>query len=91
MTAAEQALVKQIVAGYLGTWPEASRAKIMTAFNDTDPSDVRFAWSGPDVREAPHYWRIVSPVLVVEYWNGRAGANHAHAVVRTRHGEFPNG
>ena len=89
MTEAERTLVKAIVRGYLGTWSEAAGKSIMKELENGDPENIRFAWSGSERRDAPHYWRITSPVLVVEYWNGRADANHAHAVLRTLHGEFP--
>ncbi|MCH2161623.1 MAG: DUF3500 domain-containing protein [Phycisphaerales bacterium] len=91
MTDSEKALVSAIVEGYLGTWPESAREKLIESFRTADRSKIRFAWSGVERRDAPHYWRIVSPGLVIEYWNGQLGVNHVHVVVRTRHGEFPGG
>jgi hypothetical protein len=89
MNETQRALVQSIVDGYLGTWPEDARKGIAERFAAADPTTVRFATAGPDKREQPHYWRITSPVLIIEYFNGRAGANHAHVVLRTLHGEFP--
>jgi hypothetical protein len=85
----QRALLQSIVDGYLGTWPEEANAHLAAKFKNADPSSVRFATAGPALRGAPHYWRITSPVLILEYSNGRNGANHAHAVLRTVHGEFP--
>ena len=89
MNDAQQALLQSIIDGYLGTWPTAARARLASRFKACDPAEVRFAIAGPTDRAKPHYWRITSPVLVLEYANGRPGAAHVHAVLRTLHGEFP--
>ena len=88
MDPAQKALIKKIVEGYLDTWPSSARQGIAKAFAESDQKQIRFAFSGSGLRAQPHYWRITAPSLVVEYWNGREGTNHAHAVLRTLHGEF---
>lgn len=88
MNPTQKAILKQIVEGYLDTWPKSAQSGIMKAFTESDPEKIHFAFSGSGQRAQPHYWRITAPTLIVEYWNGREGTNHAHAVLRTLHGEF---
>lgn len=51
--------------------------------------EVRFAWVGAVDRTKPHQWRLVSPVLIVEFSHSGGNSNHGHLSVRTPNGEFP--
>jgi hypothetical protein len=56
--------------------------------------ETRFAWIGPLDDTSPFYYRIVSPVILIEfdhqsgivYDNDRASRDHIHTVVRTPNG-----
>lgn len=50
--------------------------------------DISFAWAGPAQVGAPHYYRLQSPTLVVEFDNVQGGANHVHTVVRHPDNDF---
>ena len=47
-----------------------------------DPGSLRFAFAGEPRHRAPHYYRLQSDELLVEYDNTQNGANHIHTVVR---------
>ena len=88
MNERQRAVIDTIVDGYLGTWPKSAQRVIRNRHQSSDPADIRFLWRGLEDRNAPHYWRISGPYLIIEYWNGLNNADHVHVVVRTRHGEF---
>jgi hypothetical protein len=88
MNEAQRAVIDTIVGGYLGTWPKSAQRAIWMKYQSSDPAEIRFHWRGQEDRNAPHYWRISGPYLIIEYWNGLNNADHVHVVVRTRHGEF---
>jgi Protein of unknown function (DUF3500) len=55
--------------------------------------EMFFAWAGPTRIGAPHYYRLQSPTLVVEFDNVQSGAdgtraNHVHTVVRHPDNDF---
>lgn len=47
-----------------------------------------FAWAGPDTPGAPHYYRIQSERLLIEYDCTQDNANHTHSVWRDPKGDF---
>lgn len=49
---------------------------------------VRFGWAGEVAPGRPHYYRLSTPRLLVEYDNTQRGANHAHSVWRDSMGDF---
>ncbi|MGL5826554.1 MAG: DUF3500 domain-containing protein [Nocardioides sp.] len=50
--------------------------------------EMHFVWAGPTQVGAPHYYRLQSPTLVVEFDNVQNGANHVHTVVRHPANDF---
>ncbi len=50
--------------------------------------DIFFAWAGGPNRRDPHYYRIQSPLFLIEYDNTQNGANHIHSVWRDLNGDF---
>lgn len=50
--------------------------------------DLSFAWAGPAQVGAPHYYRLQSPNLVVEFDNVQGRGNHVHTVVRHPENDF---
>lgn len=49
---------------------------------------IRFAWEGSLKPGAGHYYRIKTPVVLIEYDNIQNNANHCHAVWRNYDGDF---
>ncbi|MBC02802.1 MAG: hypothetical protein CMJ34_05805 [Phycisphaerae bacterium] len=60
------------------------------AWAGTPSSDITFAWCGSRDRSLPHQWRLVSPMIIVEFSHSGGDVEHGHLVLRTRSGEFPN-
>ena len=53
-----------------------------------DAGSLRFAFAGEPRHRAPHYYRLQSDQLLVEYDNTQDGANHVHTVVRHPGSDF---
>ena len=49
---------------------------------------VGFAWAGPEVRGAGHYYAVKGPRFLIEYDNTQNDANHIHTVWRDFDGDF---
>jgi hypothetical protein len=73
---------------YLNRWrpelAEATWAEITSAGLDR----LTFAWAGGLARGEPNYYRIQSPIGVIEFDNTQNQANHIHTVVRKFKDDF---
>lgn len=49
---------------------------------------VHIAWAGSTEPGEPHYYRLQSPRLLIEWDNTQRGANHAHSVWRDPTSDF---
>ncbi len=49
---------------------------------------IHFAWAGGTERGQPHYYRVHSPTLLIEYDNTQSNANHIHSVCRDLENDF---
>jgi hypothetical protein len=85
----QKAELDAMVIGLLDVWPAGSTTHLRKRWAETDPETVRFAWAGSVRRNGPHYWRVTSPALVLEFSNSSPAVNHAHLVLRTADDEFP--
>ena len=79
---ARRKLIK-LVNHYVGRFPAEAQWPGMGYLED-----LSFAWAGPTQVGAPHYYRLQSPTLVVEFDNVQNGANHVHTVVRHPENDF---
>ena len=50
--------------------------------------DIFFAWSGGTKRGDPHYYRVQTPVFLIEMDDTQNDANHIHSVWRDFNGDF---
>jgi hypothetical protein len=50
--------------------------------------DIYFAWAGGVEKGEPHYYRIQTPAILVEYDDTQNNANHIHSVWRDFNGDF---
>ena len=89
LTEPQRAALEAIVFGLLDFWPEASTGHLRERWRAQDPARIDFGWAGAGTRSGPHYWRIDSPVLLVEFSNTSPSFDHAHLVLRTPGDEFP--
>lgn len=85
----QRAALEAIVFGLLDFWPEDATGHLRERWRSQDPARIDFGWAGAGTRSGPHYWRIDSPVLLVEFSNTSPSFDHAHLVLRTSGEEFP--
>jgi len=50
--------------------------------------DIYFAWAGGVEKGEPHYYRIQTPAILIEYDDTQNDANHIHSVWRDFNGDF---
>jgi hypothetical protein len=50
--------------------------------------NLYFAWAGSEEKGQGHYYRIQSPLFLIEYDNTQDNANHIHSVWRDYNGDF---
>jgi hypothetical protein len=50
--------------------------------------DIYFAWAGGVEKGEPHYYRIQTPAILIEYDDTQNNANHIHSVWRDFNGDF---
>jgi hypothetical protein len=53
-----------------------------------DPDELSFLWAGSTEPGEPFYFRAHGPTFVIEYENGRSGADHVHSVWRDPANDF---
>ena len=85
--------LRAAVEPYLDRLPDGPRAAKLAEFDDRI-GDTWFAWIGGDDPDGPFYYRIHSPVILIEYdnhggiffTNDEAEPFHTHTIVRTPNG-----
>lgn len=88
-----QRQILQLVETYLGYLPPGPLAARMNAIERQLP-ETRFCWIGGDGDEDPFYYRIQSPVVMIEFdhhsgvflTNAEPAKCHIHTIVRTPNG-----
>lgn len=81
-------LADAIVDELLSMHRAESVAGLRRAWKDTPDTAITFAWCGDPDRRRPHQWRLVSPLVVVEFSHSGGNVEHGHLVLRARNGEF---
>jgi hypothetical protein len=94
LTAPQRALLVETIAEYVGnTSPGHARVRMEEVVRHLD--DTRFAWVGATTDDAVFYYRIHSPVILIEFDHQTPvalegprvpGRRHVHTVVRTPNG-----
>ena len=77
MTTAQRTLLHSLVSTHEACAPEGVLAKSPSSL-----VGIHFAWAGDLEAGRPHYYRLHSPELLVEYDNTQNNANHIHSVWR---------
>jgi hypothetical protein len=90
LTAGQRQLLDRLLEVYLQNYrPELNQA-LLRKVEKAGKDKLFFAWAGP--RETgtghAHYYRLHSPVLLIEYDNSQNNANHVHTVVRDLTNDF---
>ena len=90
-----------IAASRLGPTPRAVLGRIVALYLDRLPAglaareaarvaagELYFAWQGPPVPGARHYYRVQGDDLLIEYDNTTDDGNHQHTVLRRPRSDF---
>lgn len=85
LDAEQRSLLRRLVRLYVARLAPALGT--LFAGVEDDPA-LRFAWAGGAEPRAPHYYRLSSERVLVEYDCRQDGANHIHTVVRDPRGDI---
>lgn len=88
MTDEQRRALIRIVGAYLGHQSEGIAAQYAALVDPDQLGEAAFAWAGSDERAAPHYYRVQSERLLIEYDCTQNKANHTHSVWRDPLGDF---
>jgi hypothetical protein len=85
---AQRGLMTKLMRTYLEHFRDEIAAQYDSVFDDGSIAKTHFAWAGPDHDGAPHYYRLQSDRLLIEYDCTQNNANHTHSVWRDLQGDF---
>jgi len=92
MDAGQRGQVFDLVEAYVRNMRAAVAEREIRDLRDAGIEKLHFAWAGGTTPDAPHYYRLHGPTMIVEYDNTQDDANHVHSVwhdPRTRFGRDP--
>lgn len=87
MTAAQRQLLQNLLDEYCYNMPE-QLAEVRREQVKRAGGNLYFAWAGEQQVDRPHYYRIQSPLFLVEFDDTQDNANHIHSVWRDFDGDF---
>jgi hypothetical protein len=73
---------------YLNNYESGFSKSLLDKINASGMDKLSFAWAGSLVPGKGHYYRIQSPVILIEYDNTQNNANHVHTAVRDLTNDF---
>jgi hypothetical protein len=82
MDVKQREVLTRLLRIYLDRVPASVSAQYAEALEPANIDGTAFAWAGPAKTGAPHYYRLHSDRLLIEYDNTQNGANHIHSVWR---------
>jgi hypothetical protein len=80
MDVAQRSQVLDLVEAYVRNMRASVAERQMRDLRDAGLETLHFAWAGGTTPDAPHYYRLHGPTVIIEYDNTQNGANHAHSV-----------
>jgi hypothetical protein len=87
LTPKQKELLESLVAEYANDFPPTVAEFRMEQFKKSE-SGLYFAWAGGIEKGNPHYYRIQTPVFLIEFDDTQNEANHIHSVWRDYEGDF---
>lgn len=78
----------QLLDVYVQNYQLGFAATLMEKIRKAGIDNLSFAWAGSLKPGAGHYYRILGPMLLIEYDNTQNNANHIHSVVRDLTNDF---
>jgi hypothetical protein len=88
MTADQREMLDTLLRLYANRLPDAVADDEVAKFSGDALDDMHLMWAGGLEPGEPHYYRLHSPLVLVEYDNSARGANHVHTVWRDPRGDF---
>lgn len=90
MTPEQQKMLNELLELYLQNYRGELAGDLRRKVEKAGMDQMHFAWAGSRVPEIgrAHYYRIHSPVLLIEYDNSQHNANHVHTVIRDLTNDF---
>jgi hypothetical protein len=90
MTPDQQKMLRELLELYLQNYQKELADALRWKVEKAGMDQLHFAWAGVRVQEIgkAHYYRIHSPVILIEYDNSQNDANHVHTVVRDLTDDF---
>jgi len=88
MNAEHREMLDALLWLYVDRLPDDLAADEAARFAGAALDDVHLLWAGGLEPRQPHYYRLHSPTVLVEYDNTARDANHVHTVWRDPRGDF---
>ena len=83
----KEALEKLLMV-YLDNYESRFSKSLLDKIRATGMDNLSFAWAGSLTPGKGHYYRLQSPVILIEYDNTQNNANHVHTAVRDLTNDF---
>jgi hypothetical protein len=87
MTPKQREILDQLIGEYAEDFPPQIADARMEQYRKSQ-SGLYFAWAGGMEPRQPHYYRIQTPVFLIEFDDTQDAANHIHSVWRDYEGDF---
>ncbi|MCB9764483.1 MAG: DUF3500 domain-containing protein [Alphaproteobacteria bacterium] len=81
LDASQKDLLRALIDTYVGDMDDALAAAWNTRI-EANLDVTRFSWVGDTADQSPVYYRVSSPVLVIEYAHSHGEIDHPHAMLR---------
>ncbi len=88
MTAEQRRALSEVVWAYVGNMEDQAGKNWMERLAGLQGEQIYFAWAGSDVPGEGHYYRVHTPLFLIEYDNTQGNANHVHSVWRDLENDF---
>jgi hypothetical protein len=87
MTAQQKEMLADLIGEYASNFPEQVAAYRMDQYKKAQ-NNLFFAWAGGTEKGEPYYYRVQTPVFLIELDDTQNDANHIHSVWRDYDGDF---
>ena len=87
MSAKSKQALTDLVAEYANNFPPQIADFRMDQYKKSQ-GNLFFAWAGGIEKGEPHYYRVQTPLFLIEYDDTQNNANHIHSVWRDFNGDF---
>jgi hypothetical protein len=87
LTAQQKDMLTDLVGEYASNFPEQVATYRMDQYKKAQ-NNLFFAWAGGTEKGQPYYYRVQTPVFLIELDDTQNDANHIHSVWRDYEGDF---